>query len=215
MCPSETASIGIPARQTMNLPNKLTVARIIMVPAFVALMSVNNVLTYVLAYITFTIAAITDYYDGKIARERGIVTNFGKLLDPLADKVLLASGFVMMMDVEELRVPGWTIVAILTREFLVTGARTIAASDGVVIAASSSGKFKTVFQMVYVFTFMFFAIAERIAAPFLSQGMYEAVSYWLRTASLVAIVFVAVYTIYSGIDFARANWRTLSLGKDV
>jgi CDP-diacylglycerol--glycerol-3-phosphate 3-phosphatidyltransferase len=120
----------------MNLPNKLTIARCIMTVFFVGLMSFENFYCYFAAYLVFTVAAITDYYDGKIARERGLVTNFGKLLDPVADKVLLTSAFIMLMKVPELKVPGWAVVVILAREFLVTGARALAAADGEVIAAN-------------------------------------------------------------------------------
>ena len=142
----------------MNLPNQLTIARCFMAVVFVGLMSFQNFFSYTLAYVVFIVAAITDYYDGKIARERGLVTNFGKLLDPVADKVLLTSAFIMMMKMPELRVPGWAIVVILAREFLVTGARSLAAAEGEVIAASATGKTKTVLQLVYVFTILFFAL---------------------------------------------------------
>ncbi len=195
----------------MNLPNRLTVSRLILVPLFVAFMSFDHAASYIAAYIVFTVASITDYYDGKIARDRNLITSFGKLLDPVADKVLMASALVMLMEVPELNVPGWTIVAILAREFLVTGARSIAATEGTVIAASSSGKTKTVIQMVYVYTFLFLAIAYRAVRQW-SPDYLDEFAALLSPASLVGIVFVAVYTIYSGIDFARANWRTLNLG---
>ena len=194
----------------MNLPNKLTVARLIMVPIFVALMSFEHVVTYVLAYAVFTIASITDYFDGKIAREQNLITEFGKLMDPLADKVLMASAFVMAMQVSTLNIPGWTVVAILAREFLVTGARSMGTSQGQVIAANSWGKIKTIFQMVYIFVFLALAI-----------GMY-AVEYWfaeyaekcsiaLDWASLLGIIAVTILTLYTGIQFAQTNWKTLNL----
>jgi len=195
----------------MNLPNRLTLARLLMVPVFVVFMSIDHVASYICAYVIFTIASITDYYDGKIARDRKIITAFGKLVDPLADKVLMAAAFVMIMKVPELWVPGWTIVAILAREFLVTGARSLAAADGAVIAARSSGKAKTVIQMIYIYTFLFIAIALRIAQRW-APDFTEAALPYVAHASLAAILFVAAYTIYSGIDFARANWRTLNLG---
>lgn len=195
----------------MNLPNQLTLARLLMVPVFVLFMSIDHVASYICAYIVFTVASITDYYDGKIARDRKIITAFGKLVDPLADKVLMAAAFVMIMKVPELWVPGWTIVAILAREFLVTGARSLAAADGAVIAASASGKAKTVIQMVYIYTFLFFAIAMRITARW-APDVIEMAAPYVAYASFAAILFVAGYTIYSGIDFARANWRTLNLG---
>ena len=182
-----------------------------MVPVFVLFMSIDHVVSYILAYIVFTVASITDYYDGKIARDRKIITAFGKLVDPLADKVLMAAAFVMIMKVPELWVPGWTIVAILAREFLVTGARSLAAADGAVIAASASGKAKTVIQMVYIYTFLFFAIALRIAERWAPEAG-ETVAPYVAHGSLAAILFVAAFTIYSGVEFARANWRTLNLG---
>ena len=206
---------------TMNLPNRLTLARVIMVPIFVALLSFQNWLCFAIGYAVFAAAAITDYYDGKIARERNLVTNFGKLLDPVADKVLLAAGFVMLMTVQSvaepveraLHVPGWTVVAILAREFVVTGVRSLAASDGVVIAANKFGKAKAVLQMVYVFVFFFFVIVEHAVvawAPAVAPRYHDilyAVSFW-------AIVIVAAYTVYSGAQFLRANWRQLQLGSN-
>lgn len=190
-----------------------------MVPIFVALLSFHHWLSFSLGYLVFTAAAITDYYDGKIARERNLITNFGKLLDPVADKVLLAAGFVMLMTIPSaaapgehaLHVPGWTVVAILAREFVVTGVRSLSASEGVVIAANNYGKAKAVLQMVYVFVFFFFVIVERAVvawAPDWAGGYHRVlygVSYW-------AIVAVAVYTVYSGAQFLRANWRQLHLG---
>lgn len=202
----------------MNLPNQLTVARCLLALVFVGLLSFNSLICFVIAYGVFTVAALTDYYDGKIARQRGMITNFGKLLDPVADKVLIVSAFVMLMTIPELRIPGWTIVAILSREFLVTGARSLAASDGAVIAASGWGKVKTVVQMVYVFTFFFLVIALRFAgsqtwlAEALPGGypLYESI---IGYASTTAIILVSLYTVFSGIQFARDNWKALRLSE--
>lgn len=194
----------------MNLPNKLTVARLIMVPVFVVLMSFENPFTYLAAYVVFTVASITDYLDGKIARERNLITNFGKLMDPLADKVLMASAFVMLMGVPSLSVPGWCIVAILSREFLVTGARSMALADGTAIAANDWGKLKTVLQMVYVYVSLFLAIGvwgvDRWAPDHL-----EKYGDFVHSASFAGIILVAVLTVYTGIQFAQANWKTLNL----
>lgn len=195
----------------MNLPNRLTVARLFMVPVFVVLMSIEHVLSHALAYIVFIVASYTDYLDGQIARKHNLITNFGKLLDPLADKILLAAAFVMLMKVPSLNIPGWTIVAILAREFLVTGARAMAASEGVVIAANRSGKAKTITQMIYIYTFLFFAMVEEVALRW-APGYAESYLAILKTTSLWAIIFVSALTVYSGIQFARDNWRTLQLG---
>lgn len=196
----------------MNLPNRLTVFRLILVPVFVALISFDWLGCYVLAFLVFTVATITDYYDGKIARERNLVTNFGKLWDPVADKVLITAAFIMLMTMPELDIPGWTVIAVIGREFLVTGARSQAAADGLVIAANRYGKMKTILQMTYVFTFFALAILQRVAEQLTGTTYFPEV---LHAASLWAIVAVAAYTVYSGVQFARANWATLRLGRSI
>lgn len=193
----------------MNLPNKLTLARLIMVPVFVVLLLGDSPLWHSLAYIVFTVAVITDYYDGKIARDRHLITNFGKLFDPLADKVLMTSAFIMCMELESLYVPGWAVISVIAREFLVTGARALGVTGGEVIAANNWGKAKTVVQMVYIFTFLFFAIVVPIVtANFGVQWAAIVLGY----ASYWGMVIVAVVTVYSGIYFAKVNWRSLSIG---
>lgn len=196
----------------MNLPNRLTIIRLLLVPLFVGLLSFDSIVTYAVGYVVFMVASITDYWDGKIARERGLITNFGKLMDPLADKILMASAFVMLMKVAPLNIPAWTIVAILAREFLVTGARSMAAAspEGLVIAANRWGKIKTVLQMVYIYTFLFLAIISLVLAKWLPDiaGSYDTIVAW---ASLIAIIGVAGFTLYTGVQFAQANWKALRL----
>ncbi len=129
----------------MNLPNKLTIARIIAAPVYVILYALE---WYIPAFIVFVAASLTDMLDGRIARARGLVTNFGKIMDPLADKILVYSAFCMFID--KGIVPGWMLIIILAREFAVSGMRTVAASEGKVIAAGMTGKIKTVLQMFAV-----------------------------------------------------------------
>ncbi len=195
----------------MNLPNQLTLARCFLAAVFVVLMSFPHTALYAVAYVVFTVAAITDYYDGKIARRDNLITNFGKLMDPVADKILMVSAFVMLMNVPELVVPGWTVVAILAREFLVTGARSLAAADGVVLSANNYGKAKTVTQMVYVFVFLAAAILLRLALPLFSQETGAVLAAWLRGVSRAGMVLVALLTIYSGVQFGWVNWKALKL----
>lgn len=188
-----------------------------MAAVFVAFMSFEHVAAYLLGLITFIIAAITDYYDGKIARERNLITNFGKLLDPVADKVLMVSAFIMLMKVPELHVPGWTIVVILAREFLVTGARSLAAAEGSIIAASVYGKRKTVYQMVFVIASLSIVVLLRLIdlAPPLAEALPGGTQYlreWLSPLSFLAIVLIAAYTLYSGFQFAWQNWKELRIG---
>jgi CDP-diacylglycerol--glycerol-3-phosphate 3-phosphatidyltransferase len=196
----------------MNLPNKLTLARLIMVPLFVLLLLGDNALWLSLAYVVFTIAVITDYYDGKIARDRQLITNFGKLFDPLADKVLMTSAFILCMELAPLHVPGWAVITVIAREFLVTGARSLGVSGGEVIAANNWGKAKTIVQMVYIFTFLFFAILARVLTHFFELPWLPMV---LEHASYWGMVAVAAVTVYSGLYFARVNWRTLSMGNSL
>lgn len=195
----------------MNLPNQLTLLRLVLVPVFVALLSIDHAGAYAAAYLVFTIATITDYFDGKIARERNLVTNFGKLLDPIADKVLIAAAFVMAMLLPELWVPGWTVIAVLAREFVVTGMRSLAASEGLVIAANQWGKAKMVLQAAWVFIFFALAVIVRATHHLVEGGMP-----WLDRAvyygSCYTIAAVAIFTIYTGVRYVADNWATLGMG---
>lgn len=204
----------------MNLPNQLTIARLVMAFAFVALMSFPMLGTYFLAYAVFTAAAISDYYDGKIARQRNLVTNFGKLLDPVADKVLISGALIMLLHVPGLSIPAWTVVAIIAREFLVTGARSLAASEGIVIPANLWGKTKAVIQMVYVFVFLMLVIVgdvlDMLSRKVSDPAWTSFLDYYHRGVSwgsFLAAIFVALFTIYAGLQFMRGNWRAMGLGK--
>ena len=140
----------------MNLPNKLTILRVIMIPFFVAALlydgGANQNMRYVAAAL-FIIASLTDMLDGKIARKYNLVTNFGKFMDPLADKLLVCSALICMIELREL--PAWMVIIIISREFIISGFRLVASDNGVVIAASYWGKFKTTFQMIGVVLLIF------------------------------------------------------------
>ena len=131
----------------MNLPNKLTVLRVIMVPFFVFFMltGVGGAANKWIALIIFCVASLTDMLDGKIARARNLVTNFGKFMDPLADKLLVCSAMICMIPLGKLQ--AWFVIVIIAREFIISGFRLVAADNDIVIAASYWGKFKTVSQM--------------------------------------------------------------------
>ena len=134
----------------MNLPNKLTVLRIIMVPFFVFFMltDVGESANKWIALILFCIASLTDLLDGKIARKYNLVTNFGKFMDPLADKLLVCSAMICLVEMKKLA--AWIVIVIIAREFIISGFRLVASDNGIVIAASYWGKFKTVFQMAMI-----------------------------------------------------------------
>lgn len=143
----------------MNLPNKLTLSRLVLTVVFVALfyLPITNRISY--ALLIFAIASITDYLDGSIARSRNLVTNFGKLMDPLADKILMCAALTLlaledMSSTHDPRIPAWAVVVVMSREFFVTGIRLIAISQGTVLAAEKLGKHKTVWQIATALYFM-------------------------------------------------------------
>ena len=135
----------------MNLPNKLTLMRIVLVPFFVFFMlfeGIPHAVSKWIALILFCAASLTDLFDGKIARKYNLVTNFGKFMDPLADKLLVCSALICLLSLE--RIPAWAVLIIMAREFIISGFRLVAADNGVVIAASMWGKSKTVSQMITI-----------------------------------------------------------------
>ena len=134
----------------MNLPNKLTILRVLMIPFFVLFMlwDITGAADKWIAAVIFIVASLTDMLDGKIARARGLVTNFGKIMDPLADKILVYSALCLFIETDSIE--AWMLIIILAREFVVAGMRTVAASEGRVLAAGMSGKIKTVLQMIAV-----------------------------------------------------------------
>ncbi len=174
----------------MNLPNKLTVARFVAVPFFVLLYMYQF---YGIAFIVFAAASLTDMLDGQIARKHNLVTNFGKIMDPLADKILVYSAFCLMIPQF---VPGWMLIIILAREFTVSGMRTVAASEGIVIAAGMSGKIKTVLQMIAVCLLLLVPVFPEM------KTLYYAARGFLW-ASLVM-------TIYSGVEYVLQNKNVFS-----
>ena len=134
----------------MNLPNKLTLFRVVLIPFFVLFLLAPYFEGYgnYIAVAIFIVASITDFLDGKIARKYNLVTNFGKFMDPLADKLLVCSALICLIQLE--LIPAWVVIIIIAREFIISGFRLVASDNGVVIAASYWGKFKTALQMLTV-----------------------------------------------------------------
>lgn len=177
----------------MNLPNKLTIARMIMVPFFIAAYMLNY---NIAALVIFIVASVTDFFDGKIARSRNLVTNFGKIMDPLADKILVYSALCLFIESDIIE--AWMLIIILAREFIVAGMRTVAASEGTVLAAGMSGKIKTFLQMVAVIVFLFALCLGSARANVMMIGN---VLFW---ASLVM-------TVYSGTEYVLKNRSVFSM----
>jgi len=132
----------------MNLPNKLTISRFILTIAFLAVIFSQSLYHETIALILFSAASLTDYFDGKIARERKLITNFGVLMDPLADKILVCSAFIAFVGIQ--RIQAWMVVIVVARELAITGLRLLAASRNVVLAAEGYGKHKTISQITAI-----------------------------------------------------------------
>ena len=145
----------------LNLPNLISLSRVFLAPVVMVFLAMRGRFDYVfgislgdlLAGIVFIIASLTDAADGYIARKRGIVTNLGKFIDPLADKILVVAALISLVELQ--RLPAWMVVIIVSREFIVSGVRMVAASDGIIIAASKGGKIKTVTQIVAICLMIF------------------------------------------------------------
>lgn len=190
----------------MNLPNKLTLLRCVMTPVMLAAMLIDFPFHYGVALLLFIAASLTDMFDGKIARKRGLITNLGKFLDPLADKMLTTAAFLGFMT----KLGGdslcWAVMLILTREFMVTSVRLLAAKDGVVVAASFAGKLKTVMQMVaiiYMLTAMQTMDVLRLF-PTLSDSLYPTIGNILWIIGQTFIWISVVATVVSGIQYVWA-----------
>ena len=188
----------------MNLPNKLTLLRIILVPFFIIAMLVNFPFHYLVAGCIFGIASVTDTLDGKIARSRNLVTDFGKFADPLADKILVLTALVCFLQVGLLGSFGAIpVIIVLFREFAVSGIRLVAASSGKVVAANIWGKIKTVSQMVGISViFAMQVVLEVLNAMKISTGFVSEVFYYIGTG---LIWLSTLFTLISGIIYLKDN----------
>lgn len=188
----------------MNLPNKLTLLRIILVPFFIIAMLVNFPFHYLVAGCIFGIASVTDTLDGKIARSRNLVTDFGKFADPLADKILVLTALVCFLQVGLLGSFGAIpVIIVLFREFAVSGIRLVAASSGKVVAANIWGKIKTVSQMVGISViFAMQVVLEILGAMKVSTCFVSEVFYYIGNG---LIWLSTVFTLISGIIYLKDN----------
>ncbi|SEQ56199.1 CDP-diacylglycerol--glycerol-3-phosphate 3-phosphatidyltransferase [Virgibacillus subterraneus] len=188
----------------MNIPNKITLSRIFLIPIFIILLSVpfnwgvwdigesSLPISHLAAAILFIVASTTDWVDGYYARKYNLVTNLGKFLDPLADKLLVATALILLVELG--LAPAWVTIIIISREFAITGLRLVAAGEGVVLAAGSMGKLKTVTQMV------------AIAALLLHNFPFSYMGLPFATIMLYVALF---FTILSGYDYFVKNWHVM------
>ncbi len=196
----------------MNLPNKLSVLRMCLVPVFVAVMVLTvlfpsfDLVGTILGALVFIAASYTDMLDGKIARKNGLITDFGKFIDPLADKMMVIGALVVLLYkyTEVRHVLVWAVLVVIFRELAISGVRMLAAGENVVIAAKYIGKVKTVLQIVCICTIMIEPLLARIS--FLSVLAYRPLTYLL-------IVAMVVITVWSGIDYMYSYRKFLNPNK--
>lgn len=172
----------------MNLPNKITVVRIVMIPFFIAALLIEFPYHQPIAAALFIIAALTDSLDGYLARSRNLVTDFGKFMDPLADKLLVCSALICFVQLGS--VPAWVVIIIIAREFAVTGLRSLAAADGIIISASKWGKAKTMSQMIAIVLILF------------NNWPFSLINIPMAT---IMIYVATILTIFSGVDYFILN----------
>lgn len=178
----------------MNLPNKLTMLRILMIPVFCVFALMGAQWAQFVALGVYILACITDMLDGKIARKRNLVTDFGKFADPIADKLLVMAALVILVDTG--RMPSWVCIVMLAREFIISGFRLVAAGGGKVIAAGTLGKWKTVFQMIST-------IALMLLVPVSGEALLGNVGVIFAN---VLMYIAAALTIVSGAEYIIRNF---------
>ncbi|MBF0215630.1 MAG: CDP-diacylglycerol--glycerol-3-phosphate 3-phosphatidyltransferase [Candidatus Omnitrophica bacterium] len=191
----------------MNLPNKITIARIVLTFIFMFLLYLHGVIFKILALVVFLLAVYSDYLDGMLARKLDIRTDFGKLMDPVADKILVLGA--MLAFVEMNLVPAWAVTVIILRELIITGLRLIVLKgNNKVIEAHKLGKHKTVAQMVSIFFILLFIIFKE--AGLTVYGFWDqALEYWYRQLIFCLILVTVAYTVASGVLYINANKRCL------
>ena len=179
----------------MNLPNKLTILRTLMIPVFLFFLLTDCAGDYSkwIAVVVFILASLTDFLDGHIARKYNLVTNFGKFMDPLADKLLVCSALIALVDLE--RIAAWIVIIIIAREFIISGFRLVASDNGVVIAASYWGKFKTAFQMITIIM-----LVLNLNVPF------------MNIINTILIYISLGLTVISLIDYIAKNYKVFLEG---
>jgi len=178
-----------------NVPNLLSLSRILAVPIFIVLMLEPSPVRALLAGIVFSLASATDWLDGYLARKWGQVTKIGKLLDPIADKILIMSALVILVEIRSDVVPAWIAIVIIGREFAVTGLRAIASSENIIIPAETVGKYK---------------VGAQITAVLALLLDYSMTKEWLRDLGSLALWIAMILALYSAIHYFRVFWKKLS-----
>ncbi|MDE6538580.1 MAG: CDP-diacylglycerol--glycerol-3-phosphate 3-phosphatidyltransferase [Ruminococcus sp.] len=194
----------------MNLPNKLTLLRVFLIPFFLLFMYWNMPFHYLIALVIFAGASITDALDGKIARKHNLVTNFGKFLDPLADKVLVISALTVFVEIPEIKMGAVPLIIISAREFMVSGLRLLAADSGIVVAAGIWGKLKTAFTMVSIVVALVWLSVCHDFDFSISDGIKNVID---NIVIPVLIWISTALTIISGCVYLKGYWHLIDSDK--
>ncbi len=195
----------------MNLPNRLTLIRIFLIPIFLLIISMKIPHGDYVAAIIFILAASTDGLDGYIARKMKIVTKFGQLMDPLADKLLISAALIALVDLG--RLPGWVAIVIIGREFAVTGLRALVAAEGTVIPAGKLGKIKTVTQIITIVLHLMQSLPHAVLVNLLGLQEVSQLTIMIWDKILLASLWITVFfTLWSCIDYFNKSWSIIKKG---
>lgn len=187
----------------MNLPNKITLSRIVLAFIFMFFLFCRGIGAKYLALFTFILAALTDLFDGRIARQRNLENDFGRLMDPIADKILILAAFLAFVEMKI--VPAWMVMTVIFRELIITGLRIIAAKRGKILSASQAGKHKTASQMLTIIAVLIFLII-RESAHKLWNPVWEL---WFRRSVFYLMLVTVILTLVSGISYLINNKNNL------
>lgn len=187
----------------MNLPNKITLSRIVLALIFMFLLFCRGIVARYLALFTFCLASLTDFFDGRIARRRKLENNFGRLMDPIADKILILAAFLAFVEMKI--IPAWMVIIIIFRELVITGLRINAATRGIILSASLAGKHKTASQIVAVLSILIFLIIRESAQEFWSPLK----ELWFRRGVFYLMLFTVILTLISGLSYLIRNKEAL------
>ena len=191
----------------MNLPNKLTILRIVLTFVFMLFLFSRGLVFKIIALVVFSLASLTDFYDGYIARKRNLVTNFGKIMDPIADKLLVLGAFLAFVQLHI--ISAWMVVLIISREMIITGLRLFAMTKGKFLQAEKGGKHKTVSQMVAIFLILGYLIFKEIIIRYFNWT-YN-IEVWCRLGIVLTMLVTGTLTLISGISYL---WNNRSLFND-
>ena len=199
----------------MNLPNKLTLTRIGLIPFFIFCVEFGGFWSYISALLIFSIASITDFFDGLMARKYNETTPLGAFLDPLADKLLISAAFICFVDIKIIDVPAWMVIIIISREFVITGLRSIAASKNIVIPADKYGKFKTSSQITVIIIVLLVLVLNEASIKMFNAPYYEFLKYngspyyplavIMKKTPYWATLVATLLTVLSGFHYMRKH----------